>query len=397
MTYDLVVLGGGIIGLATAWRWSLRRPGDSICLVEKERDVAFHQSGRNSGVLHSGIYYKPGSRRALDCRAGKRMIEEFCQDRGIRYELCGKVIVAVDERERPALAGIFERGQANGVACERIGPERLAELEPHARGVEAIHVPEAGIVDYPAVCRELAKSLCATGADLRFDTRVVRVEATRDPAIVQTDAAPIRGRRIANCTGLFSDRIARASRVDVDARIVPFRGEYYDLVPAARHLCRHLIYPVPDPRFPFLGVHFTRRVDGSVECGPNAVLALAREGYNWRNVRLSDLFESLTFPGFLRLARSNLRSGLGEMQRSLSKPAFVRALRKLVPEIEGGQLIRANAGVRAQALTRDGALVDDFLVVTHGRMVHVANAPSPAATASLRIGDEICDRLAQLD
>lgn len=397
MTYDLVVLGGGIIGLATAWRWSLRRPSDAICLVEKERVVALHQSGRNSGVLHSGIYYKPGSRRALDCRAGKRMMEEFCQDRGIRYELCGKVIVAVDESERPALARIFERGQANGVSCERISPERLAELEPYARGVEAIHVPEAGIVDYPAVCRELAEVLRAAGADLRFETRVVQVEAKRDPAIVQTDAAPIRGRRIVNCTGLFSDRIARASGVDVDARIVPFRGEYYDLVPAARHLCRNLIYPVPDPRFPFLGVHFTRRVDGSVECGPNAVLALAREGYRWRNVRLGDLFESLTFPGFLRLAGRNLRPGLGEMQRSLSKRAFVRALQNLVPEIENEQLVPANAGVRAQALTRDGALVDDFLVVPHGRMIHVANAPSPAATASLRIGDEICDRLTLLD
>lgn len=387
----IVIVGGGIVGLATAWRLS-DRDDVEVVVLEKEDAVAQHQTGRNSGVLHSGIYYKPGSLKATNCRAGKLEMESFCEAEGIAYERCGKVIVAVDERELPALERIHERGIANGVACERIGPDRLREIEPHVAGIAAIHVPEAGIVDYRGVCDRLAAILRERGHEVRLGARVLRVRSGGSRRVVETTAGELDADLVVNCGGLHCDRIARASGVASGPRIVPFRGEYYVLKPEATHLCRHLIYPVPDPSFPFLGVHFTRMVEGGVECGPNAVLAFAREGYTFGTVDLRDLVETLGYGGFHRLALKHWRSGLGEMWRSLSKAAFVKSLQRLVPEIRSEQIVPAPAGVRAQAVNRDGSMVDDFQILEAEGVVHVLNAPSPAATASLNIGRHVAEQ-----
>jgi L-2-hydroxyglutarate oxidase len=387
----IVIVGGGIVGLATAWRLS-DRDDVEVVVLEKEDAVAQHQTGRNSGVLHSGIYYKPGSLKATNCRAGKLEMESFCEAEGIAYERCGKVIVAVDERELPALERIHERGIANGVACERIGPDRLREIEPHVAGIAAIHVPEAGIVDYRGVCDRLAAILRERGHEVRLGARVLRVRSGGSRRVVETTAGELDADLVVNCGGLHCDRIARASGVASGPRIVPFRGEYYVLKPEATHLCRHLIYPVPDPNFPFLGVHFTRMVEGGVECGPNAVLAFAREGYTFGTVDLRDLVETLGYGGFHRLALKHWRSGLGEMWRSLSKAAFVKSLQRLVPEIRSEHIVPAPAGVRAQAVNRDGSMVDDFQILQAEGVVHVLNAPSPAATASLNIGRHVAEQ-----
>lgn len=387
----IVIVGGGIVGLATAWRLS-DRDDVEVVVLEKEDAVAQHQTGRNSGVLHSGIYYKPGSLKATNCRAGKLEMESFCEAEGIAYERCGKVIVAVDERELPALERIHERGIANGVACERIGPDRLREIEPHVAGIAAIHVPEAGIVDYRGVCDRLAAILRERGHEVRLGARVLRVRSGGSRRVVETTAGELDADLVVNCGGLHCDRIARASGVASGPRIVPFRGEYYVLKPEATHLCRHLIYPVPDPNFPFLGVHFTRMVEGGVECGPNAVLAFAREGYTFGTMDLRDLVETLGYGGFHRLALKHWRSGLGEMWRSLSKAAFVKSLQRLVPEIRSEQIVPAPAGVRAQAVNRDGSMVDDFQILEAEGVVHVLNAPSPAATASLNIGRHVAEQ-----
>ncbi len=387
----IVIVGGGIVGLATAWRLS-DRDDVEVVVLEKEDAVAQHQTGRNSGVLHSGIYYKPGSLKATNCRAGKLEMESFCEAEGIAYERCGKVIVAVDERELPALERIHERGIANGVACERIGPDRLREIEPHVAGIAAIHVPEAGIVDYRGVCDRLAAILRERGHEVRLGARVLRIRSGGSRRVVETTAGELDADLVVNCGGLHCDRIARASGVASGPRVVPFRGEYYVLKPEATHLCRHLIYPVPDPNFPFLGVHFTRMVEGGVECGPNAVLAFAREGYTFGTVDLRDLVETLGYGGFHRLALKHWRSGLGEMWRSLSKAAFVKSLQRLVPEIRSEQIVPAPAGVRAQAVNRDGSMVDDFQILEAEGVVHVLNAPSPAATASLNIGRHVAEQ-----
>ncbi|MHC4875210.1 MAG: L-2-hydroxyglutarate oxidase [Planctomycetota bacterium] len=391
---DVIVLGGGIIGLATAWRLRERFPDLSITLVEKEASLAFHQTGRNSGVLHSGIYYKPGSLRAVNCREGKKAMEAFCAEHSIAYELCGKVIVAVDESELPNLDRIYERGQANGVTCEMIGEERLKELEPHVAGIKAIHVPEAGIVDYVGVCEKLGEVLRDSGTEIHLNARVTDLRHSADRTTVVTTAGDFESRFIVNCTGLHCDRVTKLSGQTPEAKIVPFRGEYFELTSEAEHLCRTLIYPVPDPKFPFLGVHFTRMVLGGVECGPNAVLAFAREGYTKRDINLRDLAESLTYPGFLRMASKHWRTGCMEMWRSFSKRAFVKALQRLIPEIRSEHLHHAPSGVRAQALGRDGKLLDDFLIQETDRIVNVGNAPSPAATAALNIGSLIVERLA---
>jgi len=387
----IVIVGGGIVGLATAWRLSDRDDLDLV-LLEKEKAVAEHQTGRNSGVLHSGIYYKPGSLKAKNCRAGKAEMEAFCESEGIAYERCGKVIVAVDESELPALHRIHERGLANGVDCERIGVERLGEIEPHVSGIAAIHVPESGIVDYRGVCDRLAEILIERGHEVRLGTEVGRVRGVAGRRVVETNRGDVDADLVVNCGGLHSDRIARASGEASGPRIVPFRGEYYVLRSEATHLCRHLIYPVPDPNFPFLGVHFTRMIEGGVECGPNAVLAFAREGYTFGTLDLRDLMETLSYGGFQRLALRHWRSGLGEMWRSLSKAAFVRSLQRLVPEIRAEHIEPAPAGVRAQAVNRDGSMVDDFQITESGGVVHVLNAPSPAATASLNIGRHVAER-----
>ncbi|MBI1310247.1 L-2-hydroxyglutarate oxidase [bacterium] len=391
---DVIVLGGGIVGLATAWRLRERYPDFRIKLVEKEAALAFHQTGRNSGVLHSGIYYRPGSLRATNCRDGKKAMEAFCTEHGIAYELCGKVIVAVDESELPNLNRIYERGQANGVECEVIGPERLAELEPHSAGVKAIHVPEAGIVDYVGVSRKLGELLRNSGAEIHLNTKVTGIRSTSDRIIVETTGGDFESRFVVNCTGLYCDRVTQLSGQKPEAKIVPFRGEYFELTHVAEHLCKALIYPVPDPKFPFLGVHFTRMVLGGVECGPNAVLAFAREGYTKRDINLRDLAESLTYPGFLRMASKHWRTGCMEMWRSFSKRAFVHALQRLIPEIRSEHLHHAPSGVRAQALGRDGKLLDDFLIQETDRIINLGNAPSPAATAALNIGGLIVARLA---
>ncbi len=392
---DLVIAGGGIVGLATAYRFLERFPERRVTVLEKEANVAEHQTGHNSGVLHSGIYYKPGSLKAENCRAGKLAMEEFCEEHDIPFERCGKVIVAVDESELPALERIYERGLANGVACEMIGVERLGELEPHAAGIRAIHVPESGIVDYREVCRTLARLIVDRGADLRFDSRIFGIEHESDSVVVETTTGTVTGELLVNCTGLQCDRVTRLGGVEPEAKIVPFRGEYFELKPEAQSLCRNLIYPTPDPKFPFLGVHFTRMIHGGVECGPNAVLAFAREGYRKRDINLRDLCESLTYIGFLRMASRHWRTGMGEMWRSFSKRAFVKALSRLLPDIRCEHLEPAPAGVRAQALSTDGTLVDDFLVQSHGRVVNVGNAPSPAATASLNVGRLVVGRLAE--
>ena len=388
---DLVVVGGGIVGLATAYQYALKRPDDRIVLFEKEKAVGLHQTGHNSGVLHSGIYYKPGSLKAVNCREGKRSMVEFCQQHSIAHEICGKVIVATCDEEIPRLEAILERGQANDVACELVGPERLAELEPHAAGVKGIHVPETGIVNYRKVAEKLSELVSAAGGEVILDSGVRSIERSSGEMVVESPNAIVQAKWLVNCTGLQCDRVARKAGLKPEAKVVPFRGEYYDLKPEAEHLCKNLIYPVPDPKFPFLGVHFTRMIDGGVECGPNAVLAFAREGYRKRDINLGDLFESLSYSGFLRLAGKHWRMGSGEMWRSFSKSAFVRALQKLLPEIRGEQLVAARAGVRAQAVRPDGSLVDDFLIQQGEQVIHVGNAPSPAATSSLNIGKTIVE------
>jgi L-2-hydroxyglutarate oxidase len=359
----IAIVGGGIVGLATAY--ALRDLGPVV--YEKEREVGRHQTGHNSGVIHSGIYYKPGSYKARLCVEGARQMREFCLEHAIPHAICGKVVVATDESELPRLDELGRRATANGVAAERIGPERLREIEPHARGIAALHVPGTGIVDYARVARKLA--------DFVEVRRGVRVESARS----------LGARLVINCAGLFSDRLARSR-----TKIVPFRGEYYEL--RRTSLVRGLIYPVPDPAFPFLGVHFTRMVGGGVEAGPNAVLALKREGYRWGDLCVRDALETLAYRGFRRLARRHWRMGLLEVWRSWSKPAFVRALQRLVPEVQKEDLEPAGAGVRAQALDPEGTLVDDFRIEDRPGEIHVLNAPSPAATASLAIGDLIASR-----
>jgi len=391
---DLAVVGGGIVGLATAYRFQERFPGRRAVVLEKEPEPGMHQTGHNSGVLHSGIYYDPGSLKAANCRAGREAMEAFCEREGIPYDRCGKVIVAVEERELPALERIAERGRANGVPSEVIDRDRLRELEPHAAGIRAIHVPETGIVDFREVALRLARRVGENGGAVLCDTRVAIIADRGDRVIVAGGDMEVEARCVVTAAGLQGDRVTRLSGRRPQARIVPFRGEYYLLKPEAHHLFRNLIYPVPDPRFPFLGVHFTRTIQGGRECGPNAVLAFSREGYRFRDVRPGDLAEALRYRGFQRMAARYWRVGLAEMWRSSSKGGFVRALRRLIPELRAEHLEAAPAGVRAQAVTRDGRLADDFLITDAGRVINVENAPSPAATASLNIGRLIVDRVA---
>ncbi len=391
---DLAVIGGGIVGLATAWQLAQRFPGESIVVLEKERGVGLHQTGHNSGVLHTGIYYRPGSLKATNCRTGKQAMEAFCLEHGVRFETCGKVIVATSEEEIPALEEIERRGRANQVVCRRIGPPELAELEPHARGVAALHVPEAGIVNFRQVAEKLAALLGRENHQVVTQGRVRQLRESSAGVELRTRSQIWHAQWAINCGGLYCDQIAKLAGLRPDMQIIPFRGEYYDLRPSAHDLCHNLIYPVPDPRFPFLGVHFTRMIDGGVECGPNAVLALAREGYRKSTIRPGELARILAYPGFWRLSARYWRTGWGEIVRSFSKRAFVKALQHLIPEIESGMLKVGRAGVRAQAVARDGKMVDDFLIEDSERMIHVLNAPSPAATSALNVGRLITDRLA---
>lgn len=393
-TTDFIVVGGGIVGLATAWRLMQQFPDAKITLLEKEPRVGLHQSGRNSGVLHSGIYYKPGSLKAVTCRAGKAAMEQFCREHAVRYETCGKIIVAVDEAELPGLQRIHDRGVENGVTSHWLDAAGIREIEPYSAGIRALHVPESGIVDYPAVCEKLSELLAASGHVVRLSREVTAIRADSNQVTVTCGNEQLSACFLVTCAGLYSDRLVRLSGLKPAAQIVPFRGEYFELKKERRELCRNLIYPVPDPNFPFLGVHFTRMIGGEVECGPNAVLALAREGYSWGKVNVGDLAESLSYGGFLKLATRHWRMGIGEIKRSLFKSAFVKALQRLLPSIQADDLTPCRAGVRAQALAADGSMIDDFLWVTAPRMLHVCNAPSPAATASLEIGRIIAERVA---
>jgi (S)-2-hydroxyglutarate dehydrogenase len=384
-----VVIGAGIVGLATAHRLLLDRPGDHVTVLEKETAVAVHQTGHNSGVIHAGVYYKPGSLKATLCRAGSRSMVDFCAAHGIPAQVCGKLIVATGETELPRLHALHERAVGNGLAAKLLTAEQAREYEPHLACVAAIHVPTTGIVDFAAVCRTLATLVEKAGGEVRLGTRVTGFR----PGLVLTTRGEVAADVVINCAGLYADRIARLAGVDPPARIIPFRGEYYELRPERRELVRGLIYPVPDPRFPFLGVHLTRMIDGSVHAGPNAVLATAREGYRWRRFSARDVTGILGWPGMWRLGRRHLRYGLAEVRRSLSRRRFAADLARLVPAVTAADIVPAGSGVRAQAVHRDGSLVDDFLVVARPGQLHVLNAPSPAATSSLEIAKHLVSLL----
>ncbi|HBH03410.1 MAG TPA: L-2-hydroxyglutarate oxidase [Candidatus Rokubacteria bacterium] len=386
MTYDIAIVGGGIVGLATARALRERAPRARLVLLEKEPRLATHQTGHNSGVIHSGIYYRPGSHKARLCVEGKQLMYRFCEEHGIRVERCGKVVVATSEAEVPRLMTLHARGLANGVPVELLEPAHLRELEPHAAAVRALASPSTGIVDYGEVAAAMARELAEGGVAIETGARVVSVARTGDGLELGAGRLAVRARRLVNCAGLYSDAVARLAGARPDVRIVPFRGEYYMLRSDRRDLVRGLVYPVPDPAFPFLGVHLTRTIHGDVEAGPNAVLAFAREGYRFLRLHPRELAGTLAYPGFWRMARRHWRMGTYEMYRSLSKPAFVRALQRLVPALEADDLAAGGAGVRAQAVSADGSLVDDFRIVAGADAIHVLNAPSPAATASLAIG-----------
>jgi (S)-2-hydroxyglutarate dehydrogenase len=390
--YDVVIVGGGIVGISTARELLRRSPEMRLLVLEKEDRPAAHQSGHNSGVIHSGVYYRPGTQRAKLCVAGAEQMITFCKEYGIPYDICGKVIVATEASELSQLDELEYRGKTNGVpGLERIGPERLRELEPHTRGIAALHVPGAGITDYAAVTRCMAEMVLQQGGEIRTRCEVRGIVNRGHEVIVETTQGDLHTGFLVNCAGLHSDRIARMAGAEVTTRIIPFRGEYYELASERDDLVHGLIYPVPDPRFPFLGVHFTRKVRGAVECGPNAVLALRREGYSKADFDLEDAVDALGFPGFRKMAMRYWRTGAAEMFRSFSKGAFTRSLQKLVPEVRSEDLRPGGSGVRAQALGADGKLVDDFCFLQSEHALHVLNVPSPAATASIVIGRGIVD------
>ncbi len=389
--WDVAIVGGGILGLATALALSERFDGLAVGVVEKEQRPGLHQSGRNSGVIHSGLYYRPGSLKARLCVEGAERLVAFCDEHGVPYRRDGKVVVATEERELPALAELERRGTANGLhGLRRLDEEGLAEVEPHARGVAALHVPSTGVVDFAEVVEALARLLRARGVEIRTLFELAAVEDRGSYLrLLGVEGDAIEAGLAVNCAGLHADRLARMMRAEPDVRIVPFRGEYFDVTGASADLVRTCIYPVPDPSLPFLGVHLTRTVRGAVHAGPSAVLALAREGYGWGTIRPDELWDALSYRGFWALARRHWRAGTAELARSASRARFLRSSRRLVPDIDRADLRRGRSGVRAQAVDRTGALLDDFHIVTSPRAVHVLNAPSPAATASLAIGEHI--------
>jgi L-2-hydroxyglutarate oxidase LhgO len=390
---DVVVIGGGIVGLATTLALQSSRPGLSVVVLEKEARLAAHQTGHNSGVIHAGLYYKPGSLKAVTCARGRKLLERFCEEHDVPIDRCGKTVVATRADHVPRLEELERRGRANGlVGIKRLGPEELREVEPHATGVAALSVPETGIVDYVKVLEAYARAITDSGGRIRLDARATNVRRGDGRVVVESTAGATEARVLVACAGLESDRVARRAGLSVDVSIIPFRGEYWLLSPERSGLVRNLIYPVPDPAFPFLGVHFTRRIGGGVEAGPNAVLALAREGYSRTSFSARDTLEILRWPGFWRMVSRDWRPGLHELARSWSRKAFARACAELVPDVTTGDLAAGGAGVRAQAVTREGALADDFIIVEAERMIHTLNAPSPAATASLAIGQDVAAR-----
>ena len=394
---DLVVVGGGIIGLATARAALVQQPGLRVRIIEKEDSVAHHQTGRNSGVIHAGVYYKPGSAKARLCVEGREQMVQYCRDHGLKHEICGKLVVAVEEEERERLEVLHQRCLANGVPVERLGVSEMREIEPHVSGISAIHIKATGIVNYGEVSCAIADEIRGLGAEINLGMELLRVDDRGGSIQLTTTGGEISTRRVVNCAGLHADRVAQLFDVNGarGMKIIPFRGEYFELSAAKNHLVKTLIYPVPNPLFPFLGVHLTRGINGHIHAGPNAVLALAREGYTWLDVSGPDLIEYLRFSGFQKLARKHWRYGLSEMARSMSKHMFARALARLVPEIRQCDLVPSSSGVRAQAVHADGRLAEDFElnVTNQGRVLHVLNAPSPAATASFAIGEQIAKEL----
>jgi (S)-2-hydroxyglutarate dehydrogenase len=391
--YDFAIIGGGIVGLSTAMALGSRYPNAKILVLEKENQWAFHQTGNNSGVIHSGLYYKPGSFKAKFCRDGSRSMVEFCQKHNIDHEVCGKVIVATNEQELPRLENLYTRGLENDIPVKRISPEEVREIEPHVSCVGGVQVFSTGIVNYKQVCLKYAELIGKQGGDLRLNTQVLKISRSGKNQVLETNKGSFETRFVINCAGLHSDRIAKLGKVDPQAKIVPFRGEYYELTPEKRYLVKTLIYPVPNPDFPFLGVHFTRMIDNSVHAGPNAVLSLKREGYKKTDFDFRDFAEVITYPGFWKLAAKNADEGIQEIIRSFSKAAFVKSLQKLIPEVQAEDVIPTHAGVRAQALMNNGSLVEDFLIVKGENSIHVCNAPSPAATSSLEIGKAIVEQI----
>jgi (S)-2-hydroxyglutarate dehydrogenase len=390
MVYDFTIAGAGIVGLSTAYKLTKEFPDASVLVLEKENRVAAHQTGHNSGVIHSGIYYQPGSYKARNCVDGRHQIVQFCRENDIQHDICGKVIVASDQEEVSRLITIYKRGLENKIEGIRLIDEKeLKEIEPFASGLRAIHVPCAGIVDFPAVCEVLAKKLKEMGEEVKFEHPVLGVHQTNGSLAIQTPKKTFKTRHFINCTGLHSDRVARSAGVKPNIKIVPFRGEYFELTQKAEHKVNGLIYPLPNPAFPFLGVHFTRMARGGVECGPNAVLAFKREGYKKTSFDLTDTIDTLDYPGFWKMAGKHWQMGLDEIYRSFSKNGFLKNLQKLIPSVEASDLKESPSGVRAMALLPNGDLLDDFYFETTEREIHVLNAPSPAATAGLAIGDEI--------
>lgn len=392
-SYDFAIIGGGIVGLSVGMSLSEQFPGKRLLVLEKEKAWADHQTGNNSGVIHSGIYYKPGSLKATLCREGNRAMVAFCVKHGIEHEVCGKVIVATEPEELPLLKNLHERGAANGLKVKEIGREELKEIEPHVRGLAALLVPSTGIVHYRKVAETFARLVQERGGDLRLSTKVEQIAKNGTGSVLETTGGAFHAKFIINCAGLHSDRVAKLAGLKPGMKIVPFRGEYYELKPEKRYLVKHLIYPVPNPNFPFLGVHFTRMIDGSIHAGPNAVLSLKREGYHKSDLDLRDLLDVITYPAFWRLARRHFREGAKEVVRSMSKAAFVHSLQRLIPEVQMDDVVPAHAGVRAQALMDDGKLMDDFLILPGEKSLHVCNAPSPAATASIEIGKKIVEQI----
>ncbi len=395
MTYDFIIVGAGIVGLSAAYKLSVIHPGLKILVLEKENRVAAHQTGNNSGVIHSGIYYKPNSYRARNCVQGRHQLVDFCEEHNVAYDICGKVIVATDEKELPRLDAIFETGKINGIEdIKIIDAQELAEIEPYASGLKAIHVPCAGIVDFTDVCIKLRQLIEKAGNRVMLSHPVTHITHSQGTVTAMTPSGAFTAKYLINCAGLYSDRVAASAGVKTPVQIVPFRGEYFELKPKAEHMVKGLIYPMPNPEFPFLGVHFTRMALGGVECGPNAVFAFKREGYDKLSFNLEETIETINFPGFWNLARQHWRMGMEEYYRSLSRRAFVKGLQKLIPSIQASDLIPAPSGVRAMALQPDGNILNDFYIETTRNEIHVLNAPSPAATAGLAIGDEIVQRAA---
>ncbi len=391
--YDVIVIGGGIVGLATALRIKEQNPNLKLLIIEKEDVVAKHQTGHNSGVIHSGLYYKPGSLKATNCIKGYDMLLDFCEKEDIKYDLCGKVVVATRPEQISILDGLFERGKQNGLdGFKMLNAEQIKEYEPHVVGLKGFFVPQTGIIDYTDVCKKYLANTQKLGGEIAFGEKVTSISSNNGISVIQTSKQTYETKLVVNCAGLYSDKVGQMTDERANnLRITPFRGEYFEIKPEKQYLVKNLIYPVPDPNFPFLGVHFTRMIHGGVEAGPNAVLAFRREGYKKLDIHLGELFETLTWPGFRKVAAKYWQTGLGEMYRSFSKTAFTKALQELIPEIQSDDLITGAAGVRAQACDREGGLVDDFAIFENQQAINVCNAPSPAATSSLSIGQTVSE------